>query len=158
MRIAIDAINAVAQPHNFLSVTKAGHSAIFSTTGNNDCHIILRGGKQPNYDKKYVKLASQALQSAGLTTNIMVDCSHANSQKQFKQQLVVGEDIATQLAEGNTDIIGVMLESHLYEGNQNIADKPLKYGQSVTDACIGWEDTDMILRKLAQAVKSKRLG
>jgi 3-deoxy-7-phosphoheptulonate synthase len=156
MKIAIDAINAVAQPHHFLSVTKAGHSAIFSTTGNNDCHIILRGGKEPNYDKEHVTLASQELKSAGLPANIMVDCSHANSQKQFKRQLVVGEDIATQISAGNTDIIGVMIESHLTEGNQNLASKPLQYGQSVTDACIGWEDTDMILRKLAQAVQDRR--
>jgi len=156
-RIAIDAIQAASHPHVFLSLTKAGNSAIFSTSGNEDCHIILRGGKEPNYDAASVARASEDLEAAGLSNNIMVDCSHANSSKQFKRQMIVGEDLATQISAGNRAITGVMIESHLHEGRQNIvAGETPAFGISVTDACLGWDDSEALLHTLAEAVRKRR--
>lgn len=159
LKIAIDAIGAASQPHYFLSVTKAGHSAIFGTTGNEDCHIILRGGKQPNYDAKHVNEAAAALQKAGLPANMMIDFSHANSSKQHERQLEVGTDVARQVSSGDRRIIGVMIESHLVAGRQDvIPGEDLVFGQSITDACINWESTDPLLHQLAEAVKQRRLA
>jgi len=152
-RIAIDAIRAAMHPHNFLSLTKKGRSAIFATTGNDDCHIILRGGSQPNYDAKHVAVAVDELKAAGLPDNVMVDFSHANSLKQYERQMIVGADVAQQIAAGNASIMGVMIESHLNQGRQNAA---MEYGVSITDACIGWNDTTVLLDQLAQAVQTRR--
>lgn len=148
LKIAIDAIGAASHPHHFLSVTKTGHSAIVHTAGNPDCHVILRGGKEPNYDSKHVKAAAEQLGKAGVCARLMVDCSHANSQKDYTRQMNVAEDIATQLKQGEDAIMGVMVESHLVEGRQ---DKPEVYGQSITDACIGWDTTEQLLALLAEA-------
>ncbi|RRZ93001.1 3-deoxy-7-phosphoheptulonate synthase AroG [Erwinia sp. 198] len=157
IKVAIDAINAASAPHCFLSVTKYGHSAIVETSGNGDCHIILRGGKEPNYSAQHVEEVKAGLAKAGLEPQIMIDFSHANSSKQFKRQLVVADDVAQQIADGEKAIIGVMIESHLVEGNQNLeSGEPLIYGKSVTDGCIGWEDTETVLRQLAEAVKARR--
>lgn len=157
IKVAIDAINAASAPHCFLSVTKYGHSAIVETSGNGDCHIILRGGKEPNYSAHHVNAVKSGLEKAGLDAQVMIDFSHANSSKQFQKQLVVSDDVAQQIAGGEDAIIGVMIESHLVEGNQNLeSGEPLVYGQSVTDACIGWEDTEKVLRQLAGAVKARR--
>lgn len=157
IKVAIDAINAASAPHCFLSVTKWGHSAIVSTSGNEDCHIILRGGKEPNYSAKHVAEVKECLVKAGLEPQVMIDFSHANSSKQFKKQLTVCDDICQQIASGEKAIVGVMIESHLVEGNQNPeSGEPLVYGKSITDACIGWEDTEVALRQLAAAVKSRR--
>ncbi|HEX5394547.1 MAG TPA: 3-deoxy-7-phosphoheptulonate synthase AroG [Rhodocyclaceae bacterium] len=159
IRIAVDAIKAAASPHHFLSVTKAGHSAIVSTAGNEDCHVILRGGKEPNYDAASVEAACVELGKSGLAARLMVDFSHANSRKQFKLQVDVAKDVAAQLAAGDDRIFGVMVESHLKEGRQDlVAGKPLEYGQSVTDACIGWEDTVTVLDTLAEGVRQRRLA
>jgi len=156
-KVAIDAIGAASAPHHFLSVTKFGHSAIVSTNGNPDCHIILRGGKEPNYSAVHVKAITEDLSKAGLDTNIMVDFSHANSSKQFKRQMVVAEDVADQLSAGEKAIFGVMVESHLVEGRQDyIEGEPLRYGQSITDACIGWDDTEQLLETLSQSIISRR--
>ncbi|HHQ6593266.1 TPA: 3-deoxy-7-phosphoheptulonate synthase AroG [Serratia fonticola] len=157
IKVAIDAINAAGAPHCFLSVTKWGHSAIVNTSGNGDCHIILRGGKEPNYSAAHVKEVKEGLAKAGLPAQVMIDFSHANSCKQFKKQLEVNADVCQQLRGGEKAIIGVMIESHLVEGNQNLeSGEPLVYGKSVTDACIGWEDTETVLRDLAAAVKARR--
>ncbi len=157
LKTAIDAINAASNPHHFLSVTKKGRSAIFSTTGNDDCHIILRGGSQPNYDAASIDSASQALLGAKLTPALMIDISHANSQKQYQNQTRVGHNVASQIASGDTRIIGTMIESHLKEGRQNMnPDQPLTYGQSITDACIGWDKTTELLQVFAEAVKQRR--
>ncbi len=157
LKIAIDAIRAASQPHNFLSLTKAGHSAIFATTGNEDCHIILRGGKQPNYDAASVDLACQELQQAGLLPRVMIDFSHANSQKQYERQINVGRDVAGQITAGDDRIMGAMIESHLVAGRQDVRpDQPLVYGQSITDACIGWDESAGLLKLLAEAVRERR--
>lgn len=157
IKVAIDAINAAGAPHSFLSVTKWGHSAIVGTSGNSDCHIILRGGKKPNYSADDVNEVKDGLKKAGLPAEIMIDFSHANSSKQFKKQMEVCEDVCGQLAGGEEAIMGVMVESNLIEGNQSLdTGEPLVYGQSVTDACIGWEDTETLLRSLANAVKTRR--
>ncbi len=157
IKVAIDAINAAGAPHCFLSVTKWGHSAIVNTAGNGDCHIILRGGKEPNYSAKHVAEVKAGLEKAGLPAQVMIDFSHANSSKQFKKQLEVSADVCQQIAGGDQAIMGVMIESHLVEGNQSLeSGDALVYGKSVTDACIGWEDTDAVLRQLAQAVKARR--
>jgi 3-deoxy-7-phosphoheptulonate synthase len=157
MKVAIDAINAAGAPHCFLSVTKWGHSAIVNTSGNGDCHIILRGGKEPNYSSAHVAQVKEDLAKAGLPAQVMIDFSHANSSKQFKKQMEVGTDVCQQIASGDKAITGVMIESHLVEGNQNLeSGEPLVYGKSVTDACIGWEDTETILRQLSAAVKARR--
>jgi 3-deoxy-7-phosphoheptulonate synthase len=157
LKVAIDAIRSASQPHHFLSLTKSGHSAIFSTAGNEDCHIILRGGKTPNYDAESVAAAVAQLQGAGLPARLMIDFSHGNSRKQFKQQLMVGEDVAAQVAAGDAHIIGAMIESHLKEGRQdNVQGVELEYGKSITDACIGWDDTVPLLEQLAAAVRQRR--
>ncbi|PYA17508.1 3-deoxy-7-phosphoheptulonate synthase AroG [Serratia marcescens] len=157
IKVAIDAINAAGAPHCFLSVTKWGHSAIVNTSGNGDCHIILRGGKEPNYSAAHVKDVKAGLSKAGLPAQVMIDFSHANSSKQFKKQMDVSADVCGQISGGEKTIIGVMIESHLVEGNQNLeSGEPLVYGKSVTDGCIGWQDTETVLRDLAAAVKARR--
>jgi len=157
IRIAVDAIRAAQAPHHFLSVTKAGHSAIVSTNGNEDCHVILRGGKQPNYDAASVDAACVELGKSGLAARVMVDFSHANSRKDFKRQIEVADDVAAQLAGGEDRIFGVMIESHLKEGRQDLQPgAALDHGVSITDACIGWEDTLVVLDRLAAAVSKRR--
>ncbi|MBB5019244.1 3-deoxy-7-phosphoheptulonate synthase [Chitinivorax tropicus] len=157
LKIAVDAIRAAQVPHHFLSVTKLGHSAIVSTTGNPDCHVILRGGKEPNYDAASVDAAAKELEKVGLSPKLMVDFSHANSRKDYRRQMEVTDDVANQLAAGEKRIFGVMIESHLQEGRQDlIPGKELCYGQSITDACIGWADTEVALRRLASAVRERR--
>jgi len=158
-KIAVDAIRTAQHPHHFLSVTKGGHSAIVATNGNEDCHIILRGGKEPNYDRDSIDRACKELGTAGLAARVMVDFSHANCRKQFKRQVDVAHDVAAQLAAGEDRIFGVMVESHLTEGRQDLAPgKALEYGKSITDACIGWEDTLVVLEVLAEAVRQRRLA
>ncbi len=157
LKIAVDALTSASQPHSFLSLTKQGHSAIFTTTGNDDVHIILRGGKQPNYDADSVNAAAKQLAAASLPERLMIDASHANSEKQFKRQLDVSKNIAEQIAAGDERIMGVMLESHLVEGRQDVkSDSELVYGQSITDACISWEDTVPVLKQLSDAVQQRR--
>jgi 3-deoxy-7-phosphoheptulonate synthase len=158
VRIAIDAIKAAQQPHHFLSVTKGGHSAIVSTNGNEDCHIILRGGMTPNYDAPSVETACQAIAKAGLAQRLMVDASHANSSKNPENQLRVCQDVGEQIGGGEERIFGVMVESHLVAGRQDlIAGRELTYGQSVTDACLGWEDSVRALDVLAESVRRRRV-
>ena len=161
LKIACDAIQAAARPHHFLSVHKNGQVAIVETRGNTDCHVILRGGKLPNYDAGSVNAACQALQAAGLPASLMVDCSHANSSKQYQRQLDVARDIAGQVAGGSQQVFGVMVESHLVAGAQKFTpgqDDParLTAGQSITDACLGWDDSAAALQVLADAVKARR--
>jgi len=157
LKIAVDAIGAASTPHHFLSLTKAGHSAIFSTRGNEDCHIILRGGKKANYDAESVAQAEADLKNAGINTTLMIDCSHANSEKKHERQVDVAHDISQQISTGNKNIVGVMVESHLVAGRQDILPgAPLTYGQSITDACISWDDSLPILRELASAIKTRR--
>jgi 3-deoxy-7-phosphoheptulonate synthase len=159
MRIAVDAIRSANSPHHFLSVTKSGHTAIVSTMGNEDCHVILRGGKEPNFDATSVEAACSEIAKAGLAARLMVDFSHGNSRKQYKLQMEVCDSVAAQMAAGEERIVGVMVESHLVEGRQDLSpDKPLTYGQSVTDACIGWEDSLVVLDKLAAAVRARRVA
>jgi 3-deoxy-7-phosphoheptulonate synthase len=156
IKIAIDAIGSASASHHFLSVTKFGHSAIVETTGNKDCHIILRGGKTPNYDADSVKTVTSQLANSGLNTKIMIDFSHANSSKKFENQMLVCTDVCQQISSGNKDIFGVMVESHLVEGRQDLVDnKAEKYGQSITDACIGWADTEKLLAQLDEAVAAR---
>ena len=158
IKIAVDAIKAAASPHHFLSVTKAGHSAIVSTNGNEDCHVILRGGKHTNYEAAAVDAACQELGKSGLAARVMIDFSHANSRKDFKRQIEVARDVAAQFGKGEDRIFGVMVESFLNEGRQDLLPgKPLQHGVSITDACIGWEDTVGVLDILADAVKQRRL-
>jgi 3-deoxy-7-phosphoheptulonate synthase len=158
VKIAVDALKAARTPHHFLSVTKAGHSAIVSTNGNEDCHIILRGGKHPNYDAASVDAAAKELAAAGLEQRLMIDCSHANSQKMYQRQVDVAREIARQVADGEDRVIGLMVESHLKAGRQDLVPgKALAYGQSITDACIGWEESVALLRNLAEAVRKRRL-
>lgn len=157
IKIAIDGIGAANNPHHFLSVTKFGHSAIVATRGNEDCHVILRGGTEPNYSADHVASAVEQLEKASLEPKVMVDFSHANSAKQFKRQLDVGADIAGQISGGSTSLFGVMIESHLIEGQQSLVEgKELVYGQSITDACLGWDDTEALLQQLADAVAARR--
>ena len=157
IQVAIDAIRSASQPHHFLSVTKQGRSAIFQTTGNEDCHVILRGGAHPNYDMFSVDDTAAMLERAGLAPRIMIDASHANSRKIPARQLDVTADIATQVARGDQRIFGVMLESNLVEGRQNVVPgEPLTYGQSITDPCMGWQDTRAALTELASAVRMRR--
>ncbi len=158
LRIAADAIKAAQAPHHFLSVTKAGHSAIVSTRGNEDCHAILRGGKEPNFDADSVEAASRELAAAGVCNKVMVDFSHGNSRKQHRLQIEVAKNVAAQLAAGDDRIMGVMVESHLKEGRQDLVPgKELEYGKSVTDACIGWEDSIDVLDILAEGVRQRRV-
>ena len=159
IKIAVDAIKAAATTHHFLSVTKAGHSAIVSTNGNEDCHVILRGGKTPNYDAAAVDAACAELGKSGLAARVMIDFSHANSSKQYKRQIDVARDVGAQLAAGDDRIFGVMVESHLREGRQDLAPgKALEYGVSITDPCLGWEDTVATLDILAEAVRARRVA
>ncbi len=156
-KIAIDAVNAASRPHVFMSLTKEGKSAIFTTQGNNDCHIILRGGKQPNYDVASVQNAAGQLKKYGLKPQMMVDCSHANSMKDYHRQVEVCRHITQQISAGEDRIMGVMLESNLVEGRQHrITGQPLTYGQSITDACMSWENTENCLQELAIAVDKRR--
>jgi 3-deoxy-7-phosphoheptulonate synthase len=158
VRIAVDAITAASAPHHFLSVTKGGHSAIVHTAGNEDCHIILRGGKAPNYDAASVESTCRELGAAGVAARLMVDCSHANSQKQHERQIAVAADIAAQVAGGDARIFGAMLESHVNPGRQDLVPgQPLRYGVSITDACIGWDATQDALHGLAAAVRRRRV-
>ena len=157
LRIAVDAIASANHPHNFLTLTKAGNSAIFSTSGNNDCHLILRGGVEPNFDAESVQDAYQRLMNSHVLSKIMIDFSHANSRKEATRQIEVCDDVSDQIRRGNSHIIGVMIESHLIEGRQDIVpDHTLTYGQSVTDACLGWDKSSNLLGKLASAVVSRR--
>jgi len=159
IQVAVDAIRAARHPHHFLSFTMAAHSAIFFTSGNEDTHLILRGGKEPNYDAASVDAAGQALAKAGLSDRLMIDFSHANSSKQHERQRDVCRDVCTQIAGGEDRIMGVMVESHLKAGRQDVKPgRPLVYGQSITDACIGWEDTREMLKELADAVEQRRVA
>ena len=156
IQIAIDAMNAARNSHSFLSVTKEGKSAIFNTAGNNDCHIILRGGnKKANYSSKDVSESTSTLESNGMKSNIMIDASHANSKKDYKNQSIVVDDVKQQISNGEKNIIGIMLESNLVEGNQKINSREkLKYGQSITDSCIGWNETEEIILSLDETLKN----
>ncbi|HET7402589.1 MAG TPA: 3-deoxy-7-phosphoheptulonate synthase AroG [Usitatibacter sp.] len=157
VRIAVDAIKAANSHHHFISVTKSGHVAVFKTAGNEDCHVILRGGKAPNYDAQSVEAACRDLAAAGLRQHVMIDFSHANSSKQFQKQLEVGADVAAQLAGGERRIMGVMIESHINPGRQDLVPgRTLDYGVSITDACLGWQDTVALLETLAQGVRDRR--
>jgi 3-deoxy-7-phosphoheptulonate synthase len=156
-KIAIDAVQTAAHPHHFLSVTKSGKSAIFSTSGNADCHVILRGGKTPNYDAASVGAVCEQLQAAGLAPRVMIDASHGNSSKKPENQPAVVADIAAQVAGGSTQISGVMVESHLKAGRQDIVPgQALEYGKSVTDACIDWDTSVKVLDTLAHGVEARR--
>ncbi|OYU44275.1 MAG: 3-deoxy-7-phosphoheptulonate synthase [Burkholderiales bacterium PBB4] len=161
IKIATDAIQAAAGGHHFLSVHKNGQVAIVQTNGNKDCHVILRGGKAPNYDAKSVAEACAELSKAKLSPTLMVDCSHANSSKQHEKQLDVSRDIAAQISGGSRSVFGVMIESHLNAGAQKFTPgkddaSALEYGKSITDACLGWDDSLASLDALAQAVKARR--
>jgi 3-deoxy-7-phosphoheptulonate synthase len=157
MKIAVDAIRAASRPHVFLSLTKAGHSAIFNTTGNEDTHIILRGGQRPNYDTESVNMAAEEMERAGLVPRLMIDFSHANSRKQHQKQAQVGEDVAGQIARGDRRIVGAMIESHLEGGQQQVVKgRPLVYGQSITDPCLSWRESLPLLEDLARAVRQRR--
>ncbi|ESS15339.1 Phospho-2-dehydro-3-deoxyheptonate aldolase, Phe-sensitive [Betaproteobacteria bacterium MOLA814] len=161
IRIATDAIQAAARGHHFLSVHKTGQVAIVQTNGNKDCHVILRGGKAPNYDAQSVHEACEALTASKLPARLMVDCSHANSAKQFERQLDVAQDVAEQIASGSKSVFGVMVESHLLEGAQKFTPgkhkvEDLVYGQSITDACLGWDDSEAVLAVLSKAVATRR--
>jgi 3-deoxy-7-phosphoheptulonate synthase len=157
VQVAIDAIKTAQSPHHFLSFTKEGNSAIFSTTGNDDCHVILRGGKTPNYDAASVAKVCASLAESGLAPILMIDCSHANSCKDYTRQKEVARDIAAQISAGDERIVGVMIESHLNEGRQeHTPGSALVYGQSITDACLGWQDSVDLLETLAVAVRARR--
>jgi 3-deoxy-7-phosphoheptulonate synthase len=157
VKIAVDAVLSAASPHHFMAVTKEGRTAIAATRGNRDCHVILRGGKTPNYDAASVDAACAAIAKAGLPPQVMIDASHANSSKDPENQPKVIDDIATQCEAGETRIVGVMIESHLVAGRQDlVADQPLRYGQSITDGCIDWDTTVRTLDRLAQAVRARR--
>ena len=155
LKAAIDGIQAANHSHVFLGATKEADIAMLKTAGNHDSHIILRGGKNPNYDQQSVEATLTALREADVNESIMIDASHGNSQKKFKQQIPVIENISEQIKLGDNNIKGIMIESHLNEGNQKISDN-LKYGQSITDACMGWEDTINCLNKLNDAVVERR--
>jgi len=158
VQIAADALVSAAAPHSFMGMTKMGVAAIFETRGNADGHVILRGGKSPNYDAAHVDAACAVLNKAGLRPQVMVDCSHANSAKQHRRQIAVAADVAGQVAGGERRIIGLMVESHLHEGRQDLLPGvALKPGVSITDACIGWDDTVPLLRALADSVIQRRV-
>ena len=161
IKIATDAMQSASRPHHFLSVAKNGQVAIVETAGNPDCHVILRGGKAPNYDADSVAAACKDLEAAKLHPSLMVDFSHANSSKQHERQVVVAKDIAGQVAGGSKKVFGVMVESHLCAGAQKFTPgkddaSKLTYGQSITDACIGWDDSEEVLQVLSDAVKARR--
>ncbi|WP_254984045.1 3-deoxy-7-phosphoheptulonate synthase [Rhodopseudomonas palustris] len=158
VRIAAEAVKSAAQPHHFMAVTKRGRNAIAATTGNSDCHVILRGGVTPNYDAASVEAAAAVLAKNGLAPRLMIDASHANSSKQPENQPKVTADIGRQLAAGDDRIIGVMIESNLVAGRQDVVPgRPLLYGQSITDGCIDWATTETVLHELADAVESRRV-
>nr|VFK40320.1 MAG: 3-deoxy-D-arabinoheptulosonate-7-phosphate synthase [Candidatus Kentron sp. SD]VFK45966.1 MAG: 3-deoxy-D-arabinoheptulosonate-7-phosphate synthase [Candidatus Kentron sp. SD] len=157
LKVAVDAIGSAMRPHHFLSVTKQARAAIVSTMGNEDCHIILRGGKSPNYHRAGVEDAVEILKKAGLPPRLMIDFSHANSRKIPERQLEVGRDVAHQIADGDRRIFGAMIEGYFSSGRQDVTPgKELTHGQSITDACIGWDDTALLLRTLADAVRQRR--
>jgi 3-deoxy-7-phosphoheptulonate synthase len=157
VRIAAEAVKSAAQPHHFMAVTKGGRNAIAATTGNSDCHVILRGGVTPNYDAASVEAAAAVLGKIGLAPRLMIDASHANSSKQPDNQPKVTADVGRQLAAGENRIIGVMIESNLVAGRQDVVPgRPLQYGQSITDGCIDWATTEALLHELAEAVESRR--
>ena len=157
VKVAADAIVAAQAPHAFLGLTKMGQAAVFETRGNDDCHVILRGGRQPNYSAADVDAACALLRAAGLREQVMIDCSHANSSKQHRRQIEVAQDVAAQLAAGERRVMGVMIESHLEEGRQDIVPgQPLRRGVSVTDACISFAQTVPVLQALAAAVRARR--
>ena len=163
IRIATDAIQAAARGHHFLSVHKNGQVAIVRTDGNPDCHVILRGGKAPNYDAVSVQAACAELAEAGMNARLMVDCSHANSSKQHQRQLDVARDIGSQVAGGARQVFGLMVESHLQAGSQKFTPgkndpQALEYGKSITDACLGWDDSETLLNDLAESVRQRRRG
>jgi 3-deoxy-7-phosphoheptulonate synthase len=157
VKIAVDALLAAGQKHHFLSVHKSGQVAIVETRGNEDCHIILRGGKAPNYDSESVNTACSELARGKLPERLMIDCSHANAAKQYRRQMDVARDIAGQLAAGERRIVGVMVESHLIEGRQDLEPgKNLQFGQSITDPCLGWSDSEALLAMLAEGVRKRK--
>jgi len=157
VKIAVDAVNAASRPHHFMAVTKDGQSAIAATDGNADCHIVLRGGRAPNYDAASVDAACETIRAAGLTPAVMIDASHANSAKDPERQPLVMKDVGWQIATGDDRIVGVMIESNLVSGDQPlIAGRPLVYGQSVTDGCIDWDTSVAVLEGLADAVSARR--
>ena len=159
IRVAVDALRAAAAPHAFMGMTKTGQAAIFETVGNEDCHVILRGGKTPNYDAASVEAAAKELGAAGLAPHLMIDFSHANASKQFQKQMEVGADVARQVATGDERIVGVMVESHLNPGRQDLVPgQPLAHGVSITDPCIGWDDTAALFDTLGDAVRKRRLA
>jgi 3-deoxy-7-phosphoheptulonate synthase len=159
VKVACDAIQAAQAAHAFMGMTKMGQAAIFETRGNTDCHVILRGGKAPNYSASDVNAACALLKAAGLREQVMIDVSHANSSKQHRKQIEVAAEVAQQIAAGDKRITGLMIESHLSEGRQDmVAGQPLQHGVSVTDACIGWDQTVPVLQGLAQAVRRRRAG
>jgi len=159
IKVAVDALRAAAAPHAFMGMTKTGQAAIFETVGNEDCHVILRGGKAPNYDATSVDVAARELSAAGLAPHLMIDFSHANSSKQYQRQVEVAADVASQLAAGDDRIFGIMVESHLNPGRQYLVPgQPLARGVSITDACIGWDDTERVLETLAQGVRARRVA
>ncbi|MBS0315812.1 MAG: 3-deoxy-7-phosphoheptulonate synthase, partial [Proteobacteria bacterium] len=161
IRIALDAIQAAARGHHFLSVHKNGQVAIVRTNGNKDCHVILRGGKAPNYDAASVAAACKEIEATKHRPTLMIDCSHANSHKQHERQIEVAQDIAAQIAGGSQSVFGVMVESHLQAGAQKFTPgkdhaDALEYGKSITDACLGWDDSQRVLALLSEAVKTRR--
>jgi 3-deoxy-7-phosphoheptulonate synthase len=157
VRIAAEAMKSASHPHHFMAVTKGGRSAIAATAGNEDCHIILRGGRKPNFDAASVEAASAELARAGVGQRIMIDASHANSNKKPENQPLVMADVARQIAAGAHHIIGTMIESNLVAGRQDVVPgAPLTYGQSITDGCIDWDTTERVLRQLADAVAARR--
>jgi 3-deoxy-7-phosphoheptulonate synthase len=160
VQIAVDAVRSSASPHHFLSVTKQGLAAIVSTRGNPSCHVILRGGANgPNYSEEHVQKTTEALEKCGLRPIVMIDCSHANSSKDPSRQPAVALDVARRIAEGDRAIFGLMLESFLVSGRQDQAPgQSLTYGQSITDGCLGWDETEPLLAKLAEAVRARRVG
>jgi 3-deoxy-7-phosphoheptulonate synthase len=157
VKIAVDAVQAAAQPHHFMAVTKEGRAAVATTRGNGDCHVILRGGKAPNYDSASVSAACAAIDKHGLPARVMIDASHANSGKKPENQPAVIHDIAARVAGGASNILGVMVESHLVGGRQELRPgQPLRYGQSITDGCLDWDTSAQVLTELAQAVRQRR--
>jgi 3-deoxy-7-phosphoheptulonate synthase len=159
IKVAVDALRAAAAPHAFMGMTKTGQAAIFETVGNEDCHVILRGGRKPNYDAAGVEAAAAELAGAGLAPHLMIDFSHANASKQYQKQVEVGRDVAAQVGKGDERIVGVMVESHLNPGRQDLVPgQALAYGVSITDPCLGWDETAAVLQALADGVKRRRLA
>ena len=157
VQIAADALVAARSPHSFMGMTKMGAAAIFDTVGNPDGHVVLRGGRQPNWEAASVQAACAVLERAGLPQRVMIDCSHANSAKQPRRQIEVARDVARRISAGDRQVLGVMVESHLHEGRQDLdLQGPMTYGVSITDACLGWVDTEPLLAELASAVRQRR--